>query len=708
VGTTQFTDGIGVAGRYVLTGCDGVAGCQIWGSDGSAAGTTLLWGGQPKEALNILGVGGDIAFFQDGGGLLRTDGTPAGTVELKAARLLTFSNTVISEGLRLGGRLIFTAESGTAVWASDGTTAGTLKLMGLSGSQGVGGFTRVGDTAFFFANAPPSSDAPWADNRTLWASDGTPAGTRQLVGGLPSHPIKGLTSLGNALFFIDRDDAGGQGLWRSDGTPAGTTLVKGGFYSITSVLPFADRLVFTADGQLWRSDGTAAGTTLISKDGEGGLVSVGGTLFSGICGPHTCALWASDGTAAGTRQLRVFDPPGCDRFCDQPTISDLVGAGGTLFFNASLGGTWGFWASDGTAAGTRLLSRTLPFYLSTSYTLPAIGGRVFFIAANDSHGLELWTSDGSPAGTHLVKDIWPGAGSAAPRGLTAVGNRVFFSASDDAHGRELWVSDGTAAGTQLVADINPGPEGSMPDNLTVAANGQLFFSATDGVHGTELWVSDSDGTRMVQDINPGADGASPATITAAGPNLFFSANDGAAGPALWTLPLTTQPFQRRSIDAYALIQAEDFDRGGESLAYHDTTPGNHNGAYRPDEDVDLQTAAGETYLAYAQPGEWLNYTVDIAATRVYTLELAVASLGPGGSFHLELDGTDLSGPLRVPDTGGWNRWAILSRPALSLPAGRHTLRLVLDTPGASGFIGNIDWLALDGGGDRSVLPAAWR
>ena len=40
------------------------------------------------------------------------------------------------------------------------------------------------------------------------------------------------------------------------------------------------------------------------------------------------------------------------------------------------------------------------------------------------------------------------------------------------------------------------------------------------------------------------------------------------------------------------IEAEDYDLGGEGIAYHDTTPGNLGGIYRQD-DVDIETLAGE-------------------------------------------------------------------------------------------------------------------
>src|SRR5438094_656065 len=39
------------------------------------------------------------------------------------------------------------------------------------------------------------------------------------------------------------------------------------------------------------------------------------------------------------------------------------------------------------------------------------------------------------------------------------------------------------------------------------------------------------------------------------------------------------------------VQAEDFDNGGEGVAYHDTTYGNNGGQYRGG-DVDIEAASG--------------------------------------------------------------------------------------------------------------------
>ena len=73
------------------------------------------------------------------------------------------------------------------------------------------------------------------------------------------------------------------------------------------------------------------------------------------------------------------------------------------------------------------------------------------------------------------------------------------------------------------------------------------------------------------------------------------------------------------------IEAENFDNGGEGVAYHDTTPGNSGGAYR-NTDVDLEVSSDGGYdVGWTAAGEWLNYTVSVASSGSYTVGLRVAS-----------------------------------------------------------------------------------
>ena len=143
-----------------------------------------------------------------------------------------------------------------------------------------------------------------------------------------------------------------------------------------------------------------------------------------------------------------------------------------------------------------------------------------------------------------------------------------------------------------------------------------------------------------------------------------------------------------------MIEAEKFDDGGEGSAYHDLTTGNAGGQYRQT-DVDISTASdtgGGYALGFVSAGEWLKYSVTVAATGTYTFEARVASAGSGGAFHVEVDGVNVTGSMTVPNTGGWQTWQTITRAGIPLAAGPHVLRLVIDTNGPTGWWGNLNYV----------------
>src|SRR6185295_18383753 len=126
---------------------------------------------------------------------------------------------------------------------------------------------------------------------------------------------------------------------------------------------------------------------------------------------------------------------------------------------------------------------------------------------------------------------------------------------------------------------------------------------------------------------------------------------------------------------------------GEGVAYHDTTSGNSLGGYRQT-DVDLEASTDGGYdVAKVRAGEWLNYTVSVAAAGTYTVTFRVASQGPGGTFHVAFNGTNVTGMMTVPDTGGWQVWRSLTK-TVTLAAGVQVVRVVMDSVGATGGVGN--------------------
>ncbi len=123
-----------------------------------------------------------------------------------------------------------------------------------------------------------------------------------------------------------------------------------------------------------------------------------------------------------------------------------------------------------------------------------------------------------------------------------------------------------------------------------------------------------------------------------------------------------------------LIQAEDFDIGGEGLTYHDTDGVNIPGAYRPNEGVDIEARSdGGYHVAYVEDGEWLEYTVRVDEGGDYMVTAHVASVDGGGQFRFEF-GTQWTRALVAPRTGDWETLAAVSK-TMRLEAGEQVMRV---------------------------------
>lgn len=159
----------------------------------------------------------------------------------------------------------------------------------------------------------------------------------------------------------------------------------------------------------------------------------------------------------------------------------------------------------------------------------------------------------------------------------------------------------------------------------------------------------------------------------------------------------SKPYKDKPHSIPGTIELEDFDEGGEGVAYHDAEPENQE-TKRPlyrESGVDLEwreAASNKFNLGWTRPGEWLLYTVDVKEPGTYKIDMHVACNGPGGTFRLEFDGEDRTGPIKVPDTGGWQYLKPFTHENIKLTPGRYRMKLVLDTPGQSGSIGDIDYL----------------
>lgn len=132
------------------------------------------------------------------------------------------------------------------------------------------------------------------------------------------------------------------------------------------------------------------------------------------------------------------------------------------------------------------------------------------------------------------------------------------------------------------------------------------------------------------------------------------------------------------------VQAENYDTGGQGVAYNVTSVNGNANPYRADGvDLDNTSDTGGGYnLSWTSCGQWFRYTVDVATAGTYTLDLRVAAPSAvAGALHLsDASGTNLTGAVDLPATGDWQTWATVTT-HVTLPAGRQILTLDQDNGG---------------------------
>jgi ELWxxDGT repeat protein len=183
---------------------DGVHGEELWRTDGTEAGTYMVKDINPTGSSRP---GSIRPFFPND----------------------SHSSTVV------GGILYFSANDGSSgreLWRTDGTGAGTWRVKNINVALREGGpardqssrphsFTSFNGQIVFAAD-------DGASGVELWRSDGTEAGTVRVmnINRAGSSLPASLTKFRRWIYFRAKNDWKGSELWRTDGTRAGTQLVK--------------------------------------------------------------------------------------------------------------------------------------------------------------------------------------------------------------------------------------------------------------------------------------------------------------------------------------------------------------------------------------------------------------------------------------------------------------------------------------------------
>jgi uncharacterized protein involved in high-affinity Fe2+ transport len=145
-----------------------------------------------------------------------------------------------------------------------------------------------------------------------------------------------------------------------------------------------------------------------------------------------------------------------------------------------------------------------------------------------------------------------------------------------------------------------------------------------------------------------------------------------------------QPYGGTAAAVPGTVQAENYDTGGQGVAYNVTSVNGSANSYRSDGvDLEATTDTGGGYdLGWTAAGQWFNYTVNVATAGTYTVGLRVAAPSAvTDALHIDnSSGTNLSGDVAIAATGGYQDWTTVNA-TVTLPAGTQTLTVDQDAGG---------------------------
>ena len=253
----------------------------------------------------------------------------------------------------------------------------------------------------------------------------------------------------------------------------------------------------------------------------------------------------------------------------------------------------------------------------------------------------------------------------------------------------------TAKGQWFKYTVNVANAGTYIVTFRVAA----INAVTDAFH-----IANSSGTNLTGNVNVPATGAWQTwtnvvvsmVLPAGQQTLTFDQDNPGWNLNYFTVSTTEGPFGGTPWAVPGTVQAENYDTGGQGLAFNVTSVNGSNNSYRSD-GVDLEVTTdtgGGDDLGWTTGGQWFKYTVNAASAGTYTITFRLAS--PNGvtdALHVSnSSGTNLSGSVNVSATGGWQNWTNVTA-TVTLPAGQQVLTVNQDNPGW-----NINYMTFASGG----------
>lgn len=358
-----------------------------------------------------------------------TDGTGKNTFVLDSSHFSYLIGTV--------GQYAFFA-SGDAIWRTDGTRAGTIRLSSMLALDNGERPKIFKNRVFFFRNSTQ-----------FWSTDGTVAGT-QLCADMAADPNFGtprsIIATSTAVYAISPYPTDGYALYRT--TSASVPLKKFATLSTPDIVAAGDNLLQYfpwSNGNYWKrlnDNGTFTALDQVLADMRG-AVGIGNTIYilaslnTGpailkIVGNHVTALTSADSglsdgytnslTLFGNKLVVIanekpflFDPADSSLRVIRNGTTDITFAqtadvvGGKLVltsidYDRKVAPT--IYLSDGTSAGTHVLT-TFPAYRNVAehHSVAQLGSTLYFPKLSPTNEVELGSSNLDGSGQKIVYEL---------------------------------------------------------------------------------------------------------------------------------------------------------------------------------------------------------------------------------------------------------------------------------------------------------------
>ena len=246
-------------------------------------------------------------------------------------------------------------------------------------------------------------------------------------------------------------------------------------------------------------------------------------------------------------------------------------------------------------------------------------------------------------------------------------------------------------GDSTIINVNASSPNSTIANVKVFANDLLIGTLTEAPYSLEF-KPNAKGNYAITAIATDAEG-----------------KENVSGKKTLKVNGRREPYLGTPIAIPGVIQAENFDKGGEGFTFHDSDSNREGDVnYRSDsEGVDFVKGNGGTAIGYTAANEWLEYTIDVKEPGEYKYAATVSSGTTGSAFTIALKtatSTYNLAKVNVNQTGNndWGTYKVqegkLSR---KLQAGEQLIRITIN--GANCNIDKIELICTASDGIESVL-----